>query len=82
MASGYGLAGGTYSSLSGGYYLELWRGAEAPERAQWHHEERISNKCEEQQRRLHDATTHAEFTSPLKIYGRTGGIRSGSSVCS
>jgi hypothetical protein len=82
MASGYGLAGGTYTSISGGYYSELWRGADAPERAQWHHEERNLNKCEEQQRRPHDATTHAEYTSLLKIHGSTGGIRSGSSVWS
>jgi hypothetical protein len=47
MASGYGLAGGT--SISGGYNSELWMGAQAPERAQWHHDERILNESEERQ---------------------------------
>ena len=80
MASGYGLAGGTYTSISGGYYSELWRGADAPERAQWHHDERILNESEERQRRLHHATTHAEYSRQLEIYGRAGGMICSSNV--
>jgi hypothetical protein len=63
MASGYGLAGGTYNALSDGYMWELWSEAERPERAQWHNEERIWIECEERRRRLHDAITYADYTN-------------------
>jgi len=62
MASGYGLAGGTYNSLPGGQFWKLWELAEAAERAQWHYEERTWNECEQRPRRLHDASTYTERT--------------------
>jgi hypothetical protein len=68
MASGYGLAGGTYNLLSGGYFRGFWRAAETPRQSQWHLEERIWNGCEERLRRLHDATTYAEFTDTFGLY--------------